>query len=63
MMGYSIQVDEMSLQLQVLIRTFEIWTLDFVGPINPPSKGRKYILVCIDYVTKWVEENDLFKAT
>jgi transposase InsO family protein len=50
----------MSLQLQVLVRPFEKWALDFVGPINPPSKGRKYILVYTDYVMIWVEEKALF---
>lgn len=29
--------------------------MDFVGPIDPPSNGKSYILVCTDYVTKWVE--------
>jgi hypothetical protein len=31
-----------------------------VGPIVPMSKKKRYILVCIDYVTKWVEAKDLF---
>lgn len=29
--------------------------MDFIGPIDPPSNGKSYILVCIDYLTKWVE--------
>lgn len=29
--------------------------IGIVGPIDPPSNGKSYILVCIDYVTKWVE--------
>jgi hypothetical protein len=37
--------------------------LDFIGSIKPPYKGRNHILVCIDYVTKWVEEKALFKET
>ena len=35
---------------------FRGWALDIIGQINPPSsKGHKYILVGIDYFTKWVE--------
>lgn len=29
--------------------------MDFIGPIEPPSNGKSYILVCTDYLTKWVE--------
>ena len=54
-MGCPTQVDEMPLHLQLSIEPFEKWGLNFVGPINPPSKNKEYILVCIDYVTKWVE--------
>eukprot|EP00253_Pinus_taeda_P024615 PITA_24615 len=29
--------------------------MDFVGPISPPSKQKQYIIVCTNYLTKWVE--------
>nr|GEV03917.1 DNA-directed DNA polymerase [Tanacetum cinerariifolium] len=33
---------------------FDIWGIDFMGPF-PSSNGNKYILVAIDYLSKWVE--------
>ncbi|GJY99408.1 reverse transcriptase domain-containing protein [Tanacetum coccineum] len=33
---------------------FDVWGLDFMGPF-PQSRGNKYILVVVDYVSKWVE--------
>ncbi|GKE01935.1 reverse transcriptase domain-containing protein [Tanacetum coccineum] len=33
---------------------FDVWGIDFIGPF-PSSNGNKYILVAIDYVSKWVE--------
>jgi hypothetical protein len=53
----------MPLQAQVMIEPFEKWALDFVGPISPMSRRKNYILVCMDYVTKWVEAKSLFRAT
>ena len=34
---------------------FDKWGIDFVGPIEPSSAGKSYILVCTDYVTKWAK--------
>ncbi|KAK1406558.1 hypothetical protein QVD17_41984 [Tagetes erecta] len=37
---------------------FDIWGIDFMGPF-PSSRGNKYILVAVDYVSKWVEAQAL----
>lgn len=62
-MGKPIKQDEMPLQPQIPIEPFKKWALDFVGPIILASKKKKYILVCIDYVTKWVEAKVIPRAT
>nr|GFA25635.1 hypothetical protein [Tanacetum cinerariifolium] len=33
---------------------FDVWGIDFMGPFSS-SKGNKYILVAVDYLSKWVE--------
>ncbi|GKC39285.1 reverse transcriptase domain-containing protein [Tanacetum coccineum] len=37
---------------------FDVWGLDFMGPF-PDSRGNKYILVVVDYVSKWVKAQAL----
>ncbi|XP_058784400.1 uncharacterized protein LOC131659192 [Vicia villosa] len=36
------------------VELFDVWGIDFMGPF-PPSCGKNYILVAVDYVSKWVE--------
>ncbi|GJY93200.1 reverse transcriptase domain-containing protein, partial [Tanacetum coccineum] len=35
-------------------KIFDVWGIDFMGP-SPSSNENKYVLVVIDYVSKWVE--------
>jgi transposase InsO family protein len=62
-MGQPTHRDEMPLQPQVVLEPFERWAMDFVGPIHPPSNQKVYILVCTDYMTKWVEAKALIRAS
>ena len=36
------------------LEIFDLWGIDFMGPL-PPSDWKEYILVAVDYVSKWVE--------
>ncbi|KAA3484288.1 Transposon Ty3-I Gag-Pol polyprotein [Gossypium australe] len=45
---------EMPLQNILEIELFDIWEIDFMG-LFPPSFDNLYILVAVDYVSKWVE--------
>ncbi|XP_074282639.1 uncharacterized protein LOC141607177 [Silene latifolia] len=36
------------------VEIFDVWGIDYQGPF-PSSQGNKYILVAVDYVSKWVE--------
>jgi hypothetical protein len=36
------------------VELFDVWGIDFMGPF-PPSFGNSYILMAVDYVSKWVE--------
>jgi transposase InsO family protein len=37
---------------------FDVWGIDFMGPF-PLSRGNRYILVAVDYVSKWAEAQAL----
>ena len=45
---------EMSLNNIIKVELFDVWGIDFMGPF-PASCGNRYILVAVDYVSKWVE--------
>ena len=36
------------------VELFDVWGVDFMRPF-PSSYGNRYILVAVDYVSKWVE--------
>ena len=38
----------------LVVELFDVWGIDFMGPF-PTSYGHAYILVGVDYVSKWVE--------
>ncbi|CAA7049344.1 unnamed protein product [Microthlaspi erraticum] len=37
------------------VEIFDVWGIDFMGPFKPSSNGHNYILVAVDYVSKWIE--------
>nr|GEU70391.1 reverse transcriptase domain-containing protein [Tanacetum cinerariifolium] len=41
-----------------LVKSFDVWGIDFTGPF-PSSRGNRYILVAVDYLSKWVEAKAL----
>nr|GFA88411.1 reverse transcriptase domain-containing protein [Tanacetum cinerariifolium] len=56
--GKNSQTDEMPQNFFQICKIFDVWGIDFMGPF-PSSKGNKYILVPIDYLSKWVEAKAL----
>ncbi|RDX76382.1 Retrovirus-related Pol polyprotein, partial [Mucuna pruriens] len=44
--------------------SFSMWGVDVIGPIEPKtSNGHRFILVAIDYFTKWVETTSYSTVT
>ncbi|KAJ4718833.1 DNA-directed DNA polymerase [Melia azedarach] len=48
------QRNEMPLNNILEVELFDVWGIDFMGPF-PSSFANQYILVAMDYVSKWVE--------
>nr|GEY21374.1 reverse transcriptase domain-containing protein [Tanacetum cinerariifolium] len=47
------QRDEMPQNVIQVCEIFDVWGIDLMGPF-PSSRGNKYILVAVDYLSKWV---------
>nr|GEW78627.1 reverse transcriptase domain-containing protein [Tanacetum cinerariifolium] len=52
------QKDEMPQNAIQVCEIFDVWGIDFMRPFLS-SRGNKYILVAIDYLSKWVEAKAL----
>ena len=62
--GHSQHVRAADLHSIVKPWPFRGWALDLTGKIHSPSsKGHKYILVAVDYFTKWVKVIPLKEVT
>nr|GEX91760.1 reverse transcriptase domain-containing protein [Tanacetum cinerariifolium] len=48
------QRDEMPQNSIQVYEIFDVWGIDFIGRFSS-SRGNKYILVSVDYLSKWVE--------
>nr|GEZ61852.1 reverse transcriptase domain-containing protein [Tanacetum cinerariifolium] len=52
------QKDEMPQNVNQVYEIFNVWGTYFMGPF-PSSRGNRYILVAVDYLSKWVEAKAL----
>ncbi|GJR20280.1 reverse transcriptase domain-containing protein [Tanacetum coccineum] len=52
------QRDKMPQNAIQVCEIFDAWGIDFMGPF-PSSHGNKYILIAVDYLSKWVEAKAL----
>jgi hypothetical protein len=42
---------------------FDLWGIDIVGPFPTATRQRKFLIVAVEYFTKWVEAEALAKIT
>nr|GEX04455.1 reverse transcriptase domain-containing protein [Tanacetum cinerariifolium] len=52
------QMDEMPQNVIQVCEIFDVWGIDFIGPYLS-SQWNRYILVAVDYLSKWVEAKAL----
>nr|GEV23339.1 reverse transcriptase domain-containing protein [Tanacetum cinerariifolium] len=52
------QKDKMPQNAIQVCEIFDVWGINFLGPF-PSSRGNKYILVAVEYLSKWVEAKAL----
>ncbi|GKA60351.1 reverse transcriptase domain-containing protein [Tanacetum coccineum] len=52
------QKDEMPQNAIQVCEIFDVWGINFMDPF-PSSRGNKYILMTVDYLSKWVEAKAL----
>nr|GEU92617.1 reverse transcriptase domain-containing protein [Tanacetum cinerariifolium] len=52
------QGDEMPQNSIQVRKIFDVWGIDFMGSF-PSLRGNKYILMAVDYLSKWVETKAL----
>jgi hypothetical protein len=56
------QRNSMPLKYNLQIDLFDVWSIDYMGPFKN-SYEYEYILVMVDYVSKWVEAMPCCKAS
>nr|GEU55058.1 reverse transcriptase domain-containing protein [Tanacetum cinerariifolium] len=56
--GKILQRDKMPQNSIQVCEIFDVWGIDFMGPFLS-SRGNKFILVAVDYLSKWVEAKAL----
>ncbi|XP_051152002.1 uncharacterized protein LOC127265984 [Andrographis paniculata] len=53
-LGSILKEDEMPHTRILFVELFNVWGIEFMGPF-PNLNGKLYIIVAVDYVSKWVE--------
>ncbi len=53
-MGTVSRRNEMTMNFIISCKIFDLWGMDFMGPF-PSSFGYKYIILAVDYISKWIE--------